>query len=85
MGKANVVWEVVKDLKERTADGVVVDAKYSDVCISPITVATGEQGPDVDSHGNSLWFSNKLFSLSKTKNCYRSSQATKDCGQFHGE
>jgi hypothetical protein len=40
--------------------------KYSHVCISPITAAeAGEQGPDVDSHGNSLWFCNKLFSLSK--------------------
>ena len=77
MGKANAVWEVVKHLKERTVDGEVVDAKYSHVCISPITAAeAGEQGPDVDSHGNSLWFCNKLFSLSKTKNCYRSSQAT---------
>jgi len=86
MGKANAVWEVVKHLKERTVDGEVVDAKYSHVCISPITAAeAGEQGPDVDSHGNSLWFCNKLFSLSKTKNCYRSSQATKHCGQFHGE
>ena len=86
MGKANAVWEVVKHLKERTTDGVVVDAKYSHVCISPINAAeAGEQGPDVDSHGNSLWFCNKLFSLSKTKNCYRSSQATKHCGQFHGE
>ena len=57
MGKANAVWEVVKHLKERTVDGEVVDAKYSHVCISPITAAeAGEQGPDVDSHGNSLWF-----------------------------
>jgi hypothetical protein len=32
-----------------------------------------------------MWFCNKLFSLSKTKNCYRSSQVTKHCGQFHGE
>jgi len=31
MGKANSVWEVVKHLKERTTDGVVVDAKYSHV------------------------------------------------------
>ena len=86
MVKANAVWEVVNHLKERTTDGVVVDAKYSDVCISPINAAeAGEQGPDVDSHGNSLWFCNKLFSLSKTKNCYRSSQVTKHCGQFHGE
>ena len=68
MGKANAVWEVVKHLKERTTDGVVVDAKYSHVCISPINAAeAGEQGPDVDSHGNSLWFCNKLFSLSKQK------------------
>lgn len=60
MGKANAVWEVVKHLKERTTDGVVVDAKYSHVCISPINAAeAGEQGPDVDSHGNSLWFCNK--------------------------
>jgi hypothetical protein len=65
---------------------VVVDAKYSYVYISSITAAeTGEQGPDVDIHGDSLWFWNKFFSLSKTKNWYRSSQATKHCNQFHGE
>jgi hypothetical protein len=72
MSKQNAVWEVVKHLKEKTADGVVVDAKYTHVCVSPITAAeAGEVGADVDSDGNSLWFCNKLFSLSKTKNCYR--------------
>ena len=82
----NAVWDVVKHLKEKTADGVVVDTKYTHVCVSPITATeVGELGADVDSGGNSLWFCNKLFSLSKTKNCYRSSQATKHCDHFHGE
>ena len=86
MSKQNAVWEVVKHLKEKTADGVVVDAKYTHVCVSTITAAeAGEVGADVDSDGNSLCFCNKLFSLSKTKNCYRSSQATKHCAHFHGE
>ena len=85
MSKQNAVWEVVKHLKDKTADGVVVDVKYTDVCASPITVAeAGEVGADVDSDGNSLWFCNKLFSLSKTKNCCRSSQTSKHCAHFHG-
>jgi hypothetical protein len=77
MVKTNAVWEVVKHLKEKTADGVVVDVKYTHVYLSPITAAEAKQGTDVDSHGNSLWFFNKVFTLSRTKNCYRSSQATK--------
>ena len=36
LSKQNVVWEVVKHLKEKTAEGVVVDAKYTHVCVSPI-------------------------------------------------
>ena len=83
--KPNTVWDVVKHLREKTVDGVVVDTKYTHVCVSPITTSeAGDLGADVDSDGNSMWFCNKLFSLSKTKNCYRSSQATKHCGHFHG-
>ncbi len=68
MSKQNVVWEVVKHLKEKTDDGVVVDVKYTHVCVSPITsTEAGEVGVDVDSDGNSLWFCDKVFSLSKTK------------------
>jgi hypothetical protein len=82
----NAVWNVVKHLKEHTAHSVVVDTKYTHVCVAPITASeAGELGADVDSDGNSLWFCNKVFTLSKTKNCYRSSQATRHCGKFHGD
>ena len=82
----NAVWNVVKHLKEHTAHSVVVDTKYTHVCVAPITASeSGELGADVDSDGNSLWFCNKVFTLSKTKNCYRSSQATRHCGKFHGD
>ena len=54
--QTNTVWEVVKHLKEKTTDGVVVDTH---VCVSPITSSeAGEVGADVDSDGNSLWFCN---------------------------
>jgi len=80
----NAVWNVVKHLKEHTAHSVVVDTKYTHVCVAPITASeAGELGADVDSDGNSLWFCNKVFTLSKTKNCYRSSQATRHCVKFH--
>ncbi len=49
MSKQNAVWEVVKHLKDKTGDGVVVDAKYTYVCVSVITsVESGEVGADVD-------------------------------------
>ncbi len=66
--KTNAVWDVVKHLKEHTVDGVVEDTKYTHVCVSPITTTdAGDVGADIESDGNSLWFCNKLFSLSKTK------------------
>ncbi len=47
MSKHNVVWEVVKHPKEKTSDGVVVDAKYTHVCVSRITTTeAGEMGTD---------------------------------------
>ena len=53
--KPNEVWDVVKQLKEKTADGVVVDTKYTHVCVSSITTTeAGELGADVDSDSNSL-------------------------------
>jgi hypothetical protein len=52
----NAVWNVVKHLKENTAHSVVVDTKYTHVCVAPITASeAGELGADVDSDGNSLW------------------------------
>ncbi len=82
----NAVWNVVKHLKDHTAHSVVVDTKYTHVCVAPITVSeAGDLGADFDSDGNSLWFCNKVFTLSKTKNCYRSSQTTRHYGKFHGD
>ena len=58
------MWNVVKHLKEHTAHSVVVDTKYTHVCVAPITASeAGELGADVDSDGNSLWFCNKVFTL----------------------
>ncbi len=43
--KPNGVWDVVKHLKEKTVHGVVVDEKYTYVCVSSITAGeVGELG-----------------------------------------
>ena len=64
MSKQNAVWEVVKHLKEKTADGVVVDAKYTHVCVSPITaVEAGEVEADVDSDGNSFLLCHRRITI----------------------